>query len=848
MSEASGEPTKRNWFSFGSLTGRQTLNAFNDNLAKFVLIPCGVALAGKGLAFNGIEHFLGLLLVLPFILLAPTAGWLGDRFAKNRVVLWSAWFQIFCLGLMVLGLWLGESGKTTLGLWVAIFAFFLLAVQSALLSPAKMGVVKELVGSKRLGFANGVMEGTVILAILGGQIVGGIWFDSWGLQAGKSEWSAALAPVFWIWLGGGLALLMAAMIETTEEKSAEKFSARVAWGHVRDLRELVADRPLRMAAFGIAFFWGFGGFLQFVVIQIATERFGTGVGMGSGSALLWAKAVMGIAGGSLLASWICRKSNELGLVVVGGVLLAVGNLAMAVTVESVVWFKVFLGITGMGGAFFFVPLNAFLQDRAPDGSRGKVISASNLLINLAGVLAVVLQFAMKMTGVPVWAQFVFLGVICALATWYVLKLLPRDFLRLVVLGIFRSLYRVRVSGEKNVPAEGGVLLLANHLTYVDALVLQVACPREIRFVLIDDCFERPWVGFGARLFQAIPISSERAKDGIKVTAEALKEGSVVCLFPEGQLSRTGAVSELKRGFEIIARKADCAVVPAYLDGLWGSMWSFVGNLFLKRRPRKVRYGITVAWGEARAAESISARSLRGIFGKLSASTLADRLSRLNQSVLPKILGEAPAGMKRAHAAAWRDDENGNQMRANALQLAQVNVACRENRLLVEWDAGNELSLLLGILWPRLIDAPVVLVPAGASCEEIQTMREQWKIDRVILLALDGRESLAEDFPDGTVHVFSEEKNSGREEIYGGLVRGGRVLSFSLPHPDYETTTMIFQPGWKEEACGRLLPGFACQSEENGLRLRGPSVDELFLDAFSLDKEGFLLSEDSGDVQ
>ncbi|MGE9267000.1 MAG: MFS transporter [Verrucomicrobiales bacterium] len=817
MSELDFEPSRRHWGSFWSLTGMQTLNAFNDNVAKFVLIPFGVGLAAAGQAFQGIQHVLVLLLVLPFIILAPTAGWLADRFPKNRIIVWSAWFQFTVLALMVWGLWMGLRGSALLGLWVAVFAYFLLAVQSALLSPSKMGVVKELVGSRRLGFANGVMEGTVILAILGGQIVGGIWYDSWGLAAGKNEWAAALTPVFWIWMGGIFSLFLAHAMMRTPARQPEPYGPKVAFGHFRDVRSLLRERSLRLSAWGVAFFWGFGGMLNLVVIQLATERYGTSEGFGTGNALLWAMAVVGIAGGSLVASLICRKRNELGLIVLGGAMLALGNFAMVALLPWEGWFKLALAFTGVGAAFFFVPLNAFLQDEAPDDERGKVISASNLLNNGAGVLAVALQFAMEFLGVPVWGQLLFLGVICAAATVYVARLLPRDFVRLLVLGVLRLVYRVRVLGEERLPRVGGVLLLPNHLSYLDALLLQAACPREIRFVMIDDCFERKWLGRGARLFRTVPISPKRAKEAVAIVAEALEAGAVVCLFPEGQLSRTGAMSELKRGYELMARRAEAVVVPAYLDGLWGSMWSFIGNRFLKKWPRKLRYGVTVAFGDAVRGREMPVGRLRRELSALSRETLLQRTRE---------------------ATAKGGDES---LTANALQLAQVNVACWENRLLIERGGGDELEEILGTLWPEMIGARVSFVEAGASVAEILAETERFSADRVILHRVQGRENLAGKLSGlgAQVHFFAEDFPGGSEGLFGGLVRDGRVLSFSLPHPDYETTTMIFQPGWKEGALARLLPGFSYEEEEGGLRLRGPALSgELFLAGMRLDEEGF----------
>jgi acyl-[acyl-carrier-protein]-phospholipid O-acyltransferase/long-chain-fatty-acid--[acyl-carrier-protein] ligase len=222
-----------------------------------------------------------------------------------------------------------------------------------------------------------------------------------------------------------------------------------------------------------------------------------------------------------------------------------------------------------------------------------VISASNLCTNLAGVFAVGLQYSLKALGVPSWMQFTFIAVICGWATIHIMRLLPRDFVRLIVLGVFRSIYKFKVKGVDKIPREGGVLLVSNHLTYIDAIVLSAACPRPIRFLMFADYFERKWIGKMARFFDTVPITPSKAKDAIRVASDALNEGAVVCIFPEGQLSRTGGVSELKRGYQMIAKRAKCPILPAYMDGLWGSVWSFAEGNFLKKYPRTLKYGVNV---------------------------------------------------------------------------------------------------------------------------------------------------------------------------------------------------------------------------------------------------------------
>jgi acyl-[acyl-carrier-protein]-phospholipid O-acyltransferase/long-chain-fatty-acid--[acyl-carrier-protein] ligase len=816
------EPGRRNWRSFWALVGMQGTNAFNDNFTKFILIPLGVGLASLGLAPEGMKYVLGLLMVLPFIIFAPTAGWLGDRYPKNLVIRWSSWFQLVVLLLMGGALWIGATyGKEHSGVALVIVmgAFFLLAIQSALLSPSKMGVVKELVGAKRLGFANRVMEGSMILMILLGQIIGGVWFDKWGLQAGRGIWESAMIPVFWVLIGAVVALVLSHMIQPTKAAGAGPYSAEVAMRHFGDLKKVKQDRPLWQSTLGIAFFWGFGGFLQLLLVQIAQERKGDLAGMGVETALLWVPVVVGIVIGSLVASWICGRRNELGLVVIGGMMMTVATGLLAV-IPSGLSADFLLGLAGCGGALFLVPLNAFQQDRAPENERGLVISASNLCNNLAGVFAVLLQAVLEFSGVPTWVQFVLVAVICGVVTVFIMRLLPKDFIRLVVLGVFRSVYKIRAIGVEHVPKEGGVLMVPNHLTYIDAFILSAACPRPIRFVLFADCFENKWVGKFARLFDAVAISPSKARDGIRVTAEALKEGTVVCVFAEGQLSRTGALSEIKRGYQMMAKKGESEVLPAYMDGLWGSMWSFSEGNFLKKWPKKIRYGVSVAFGPTIPWNGNVGAELR----ELSVETVADReekfMARLRRE--PKLVGGLPQGWDEMKKKSWADDEVGRGMRRNALQLNQVHLANRRTRLLVEWVPGDEVSGILGILWPLSLGAKVGLAD-GLSDEEILAKVEGDGIGAVALRGIGGRETLVGKLVEREVLVWSfDEEGVSDGKSFGCLVRAGRVVSFALPDPDYETTTELPQSGWRKGTRGKLLPGWA----EAKVR--------------PLDEEGFLL--------
>ena len=178
-----------------------------------------------------------------------------------------------------------------------------------------------------------------------------------------------------------------------------------------------------------------------------------------------------------------------------------------------------------------------------------------------------------------------------------MKALFRGFFRITLLPIIRMIYRLRSIDPINVPAEGGVLLISNHVTYIDSFIIYASCPRPVRFVILGRYMESKALAWFLRLFNAIPINQKRPKEALEITAAAVRAGDVVCIFPEGQLTRTGVMNELKKGFTIIAKKAKCPVVPVYMDGLWGSIFSFERDRYFKKWPLRIRYPVSVAFGE-----------------------------------------------------------------------------------------------------------------------------------------------------------------------------------------------------------------------------------------------------------
>lgn len=580
---------RRGIVSSASLLLLQMQNAFNDNLARFMLVSLGVWHVSKNPEATNPKHLLALFLVLPFILFSPLAGWLADRFRKNVVIRQAAWAQIVVLAFMAFAL-------SQRSMALACLAFFLLATQSALLSPAKLGIVKELVGSKRLTLMSGLMEATVIAAILGGQIFAGLWFDA-RLKVTGEGWSAALNPVVILTGTALLALISAYAVQKTPKHPAPKLSKKVVFSHWREMKILFARKDLKLVALGAAFFWGYAGALNLLSIQVAEEVTGGDEGYGTQLAYLMMAASGGIVGGSLIAGLISRKGIDLGLVVVGALVMTVCTFTLAWQPLVGAAFYIFLALTGAGGAFMVVPLTAYLQEESPADKRGSIMASGNVLVNIFGASAVGIQLAMESAGLSVRAQLLLLSLLALVVFIIALRHLMMDFLRLVVGGVLQIFFKIEVHGLGNVPREGGAILAPNHVTYLDTILLGAVNKRSVRYLIASDMAEKWWIKPVVGAFQAVPVDSKRPRAAITTAADTLKAGGLLGIFPEGKLTRDGGMSPLQPGFALIAKKADAPVIPVHMDGLWGALFSHSGrgaqlkfSPFPLRRPLKVEFG------------------------------------------------------------------------------------------------------------------------------------------------------------------------------------------------------------------------------------------------------------------
>lgn len=590
--------------SFLGLLATQFLGAMNDNMFRWLVVPIGKDLAGE--QYQNLALSAGLaLLVLPFILLAAPAGYLADRFRKSRVIVGC---KVAEVAIMLLGVGAILSGN----IYVMFAVLFLMGSQSALFGPSKYGSIPEIIRPERISAANGLIGMTTILAIVAGTVAGGYLY-AWTTPAAGSELAAGYLPgqVHW-WLSAaallgvaGVGYLTSLLIRPLEVADpTRRFPWNFAGGTMHDLGILFSRRPLMLAAVGSALFWSLAGLCQINVDRFATvdlDMLQKHVGP------LLAVLALGVGVGNVLAGVLSNGRIELGIVPLGAAIIAFGGMLLSGVPAALgdplssgyVLACVWLFVMGFGAGMYDVPLQAFLQYRSPEQSRGAILAASNFL-TFSGTLVAAGVFYLLSSELGFSGRTIFLlsGAAVVPLVAAIVWLLPLQTVRFVVWVATRIVYRVRLTGLENLPEKGGALLIPNHVSWADGVLLGLACPRDLRMVAYADYFENRWLRWFAKAAKVITIRPGRKSvvQSIRTAREALLQGDVVCIFPEGGITRTGQMQPFHPGFLAILRGTDVPVVPVYLEGLWGSIFSFEGGRFFWKMPRRLPYPVSIRFG------------------------------------------------------------------------------------------------------------------------------------------------------------------------------------------------------------------------------------------------------------
>ena len=576
--------------SFIWLNVTQFLGALNDNLLKLLIVFYLIAIKGPEHA-TGIAATTGALFVIPFLLLSPLAGALADKLSKRTIILAMKGAE---LGIALLGLATFSAASET-GLYVVLF---LMATQSALFGPSKYGIVPELVDRQQLSKANSLLESFTYLAIIFGSALAPLL-----VQLSSSSYRTAAFACIGISLAG---LTASWRIEKTVPANREcqiptRFLAEVK----ETLTELRQNGYLLLAIFGSAYFLFLGAFAQIDLIPFGIQVHGLNQEQ---SGYLFLVAALGIGLGSLLAGRLSGRNVEFGVVPIGALGLALSTCGLYLAPTNLILHLVLILLLGLSAGLFIVPLQAFIQFRAPREKLGRILAASSFLswcgVLLASALTWLLSGALKFTTSE---SFLVLGLLTLALTAAALWILPDFLLRFLAILVMKLAYRIDVSGEQHVPAEGPALLVANHVSWVDALLLLATQQRRIRFIMHRDVYAVRLLQPLFKLMQVIPVTPNGSRREmikfIKTSRQALDDGYLVCIFAEGMITRTGMLQQFKSGLETIVKGTDHPIIPIYIGGAWGSIFSYAHGKLLTKLPTSLPYPISVGFGRPLPATS-----------------------------------------------------------------------------------------------------------------------------------------------------------------------------------------------------------------------------------------------------
>ena len=558
----------------------QFLNAFNDNLFKIVVSILAVRAATAANA-GGQLSLVGVVFILPFLLFSGYAGQLADVYSKRTVLVVTKSLEIVAAGLGLFAFVAGHLGL----IYVVLFLF---ALQATFFSPAKYGILPEMLPDRDLSRANGVLEMSTFVAIVAGTAIGSFMFD-------------ALRDRLWII---GVTVVVIAVLGTVTSLRIPKGTpaspgvriSRNPWREIAlGIARLRGNKVLWLTVAGISYFWFLGALLQSLMILFGTEVMGLS---DRWTGILTTFAAIGIAIGSMAAGRLSGDKVELGLAPIGSIGMGVFAVLLSRSAHSFPLAAVNLTMVGFFGGLFAVPLNALLQQKSGDEEKGRLMATNNFLNMLAILLsAAALWLYRDIAGLTADRIILLFGVVTLVASLYVLSVVPEFLVRFCLWLLTHTIYRIRIEGQQHVPSRGPALLVCNHLSHVDGALVGASIQRFVRFLVYKPYYEHWAVNPLLRMLRAIPVGGGReAVSAIKAARTELENGHVVCVFAEGAISRTGNLLPFKRGLEKIVDGLDVPIVPVYLDRVWGSVFSFKGGKFLWKWPARFPYPVTVSFG------------------------------------------------------------------------------------------------------------------------------------------------------------------------------------------------------------------------------------------------------------
>jgi 1-acyl-sn-glycerol-3-phosphate acyltransferase len=603
----------------------QFLGAMNDNVFKVGFTSLVTFQAAR---FSGVDpgtaaFLISAIFIVPFVLFSATSGQIADKYDKAVLARLVKSFEIVVM-------LIGGAGFLLHSATLLYACTFLMGVHSTVFGPVKYAYLPQHLDSSELVGGNGLVEMGTFVAILIGTIVG-------GAAAGSSEHGAALlaaACFVFALIGRGASSFI-------PKSEASQPDLRINWNPFsetwRNLRLAKSDRTVFLSLLGISWLW-------FVGATFLTSFFNFAKDVLSASpdvvTILLATFSIGIGTGSLLCEKLSKKRVEIGLVPLGSIGISVFAIDLFFASHRIAPAGHLLGVSefllalphwriladlfllAMFGGFYSVPLYALIQARSQPTHRARIIAANNILNSFFMIVSSLMALALTSFGVGIPGLFLVTALLNVVVAIYIYSLVPEFLLRFMAWILVHTFYRIRLVNAERIPAHGAAVLVCNHVSFVDAVVIMAESPRPIRFVMDHRIFRTPLVGWMFRHVKAIPIApahedAAMLENAYRACAQALDEGDLVCIFPEGKLTRTGEINPFKHGISQILRRHPAPVVPMALRGLWGSVFSRHEDA---QWPRPVHRGamtrLTLAVGEPIAPEDATPQHLQEIVTEL----------------------------------------------------------------------------------------------------------------------------------------------------------------------------------------------------------------------------------------
>ena len=570
----------------------QFLGAGNDNLFKFaftVMVTYQLQVSWLPPALAGLA--IGALFILPFLLFSATSGQLADKFDKKRLI---GFVKAFEIAIMALAGW----GFMAANVPVLLACVFLMGLHSTLFGPVKFAYLPQHLNERELTGGNGMVEMGTFVAILLGNVAGGLLIGLPGIGAPLVAGACVGLAV----LGWSVAQFIPASPSTDPQLRINWNPLTETWRNLALARgNIVVFRSL----LGISWMWFFGAVFLSQFPSFAKDVLH---GNEQVASLLLVVFSIGIGVGSLLCEMLSRRHVEIGLVPLGAIGMSVfsidlyfasrglspaSGLTLAQFVAAPAHWRVMadLALLSLFAGLYSVPMYALIQLRSLPTHRARIIAANNILNALFMIVSSVAVGALLKAGFNIPQVFLFTGLLNALVAGYIFLLVPEYLLRFIAWVATRLIYRFDVRNDEHIPTQGAAILVCNHVSFIDAVLLMAASPRPIRFIMDHKIFAIPVLGAMFRLAKAIPIASQRDNPAIYEAAfrsarQVLTEGDLLCIFPEGAITHDGELGEFKGGVMKILETHPVPVIPLALHNLWGSFLSRVDGSAMKRPFRR----------------------------------------------------------------------------------------------------------------------------------------------------------------------------------------------------------------------------------------------------------------------